>query len=280
MKSPAWILLLIGLGLQAFNTGAAGYLLTDAASYVSIDPGSQAGVEGWNVDGNSELNQQWFWYRPGPGVAHSIDTISAPVVTQPNARTLDTKYASSQFSLEVVYSLVGGVENSGAADLGELIRIQNLTGAPLAFHFFQYANFTIAGGNNNIVQLGRNLRGLFGEASVISGDVHLSENLDSALSPGANRGEAAFYSSTKDALNTIPNYMLNNNMSIGPEMGRFTTWALEWDPTIPVGGTFIISKDLNITGVVFVPEPQAWSLISFGLGVFSVLRYFRRRVSA
>jgi hypothetical protein len=269
----SWLLILALLS-PVCNSGASTYSLVDGNSSVSIDPGSQTGMNGWTVDGNNQLNQQWFWYRVGSGTAASIDTISAPVVSQPNARTLVTTYANSQFSVQAVYSLVGGAAGSQTSDLGEQIKIQNLSGSPLAFHFFQYADFNTGGANNSIVQLGRNLRGLFNEASVSSGSIAVSENLDTALSPGANRGEAAFFSSTKDALNGTPNYMLNNNTAIGPGHG---TWAFEWDPTIAANGTLIISKDLNLTDVLPVPEPPAWSLISMGLVALGVVKHFRAR---
>src|SRR3989442_15907678 len=56
--------------------------LSDNNSHAQIDPTSQAGMSNWFVDGQNQLQQQWFWYRIGNlGGESSINTISAPAVT-------------------------------------------------------------------------------------------------------------------------------------------------------------------------------------------------------
>ncbi len=240
--------------------------------------GSPAGVNAWTVDGQNQLNTEWFWYRVGTsGTAASIDAISTPTVSQPAAGALTTTYQNTQFSLQVVYSLVGGAKGSGTADLGEQVKIQNLTSAPLAFNFFQFSDFALGGINNQSVQLGKNLQGKFNQALVNSGNVSITENIDGAFSPGANNGEAALGNSTINNLHNTAGYNLNNNMQSGP---GDATWALQWTDNIPAGGTLTISKDLNIAGVVItpVPEPSAWSVMSIGLIAFSTMkRYLGRR---
>jgi hypothetical protein len=197
------------------------------------------------------------------------------VVSQPAAGVLTTTYANSLFSLQIVYSLVGGAAGSGTADIGEQIKIQNLTGSALNFHFYQYADFNVGGtADNSVAMLGKNLKGLFNEARVTSGSMSIAEEVDSVISPGANRGEANIFDSTINNLNGTPNYLLNNSTNAGP---GHATWAFEWDPVIAAGGTFIISKDLHIDGVSPVPEPPAWSLVSIGLIAFGALQRYRSR---
>ncbi len=53
--------------------------LTDNNSVAQINPNSQSGMFNWSVDGQNQLNQQWFWYRIGNTPEQSIDTISAPL---------------------------------------------------------------------------------------------------------------------------------------------------------------------------------------------------------
>ena len=52
---------------------------------------------------------------------------------------------------------------------------------------------------------------------------------------------------------------LNNHTSADGNV----KWAFEWDKTITAGGTLIISKDMNIAGVV--PEPSTLSLVGSAL---------------
>ena len=56
----------IGLGLVAAPAMAA-TTLTDDNSTALIDLSSSAGLSSWKIDGKEHLNQQWFWYRVGPG---------------------------------------------------------------------------------------------------------------------------------------------------------------------------------------------------------------------
>jgi hypothetical protein len=240
--------------------------MTDGNSTVNLTlTGPAAGMNSWTVDGQNQLSDQWFYFRVGnSGTAASVGSLpllSSPV--QPTPSSLTTTYLSAgQFSLQVVYSLVGGAPGSGTADLSEQIKIQNLSGAPLAFNFFQYANFQLGGpamANNQVVQLMTNRKGLYNEALVSSGDIALSENVDSAISPGANNGEAGLVPNTLNNITGTAGYNLNNVQASGP---GDTTWALQWTNSIAAGGTLIISKDLNISGV---PEPATWSLISLGL---------------
>lgn len=277
--NPVWFtIILFVLLFQAPHIAAQTYTLTDGNSTVSIDPGSPAGVNAWTVDGQNQLNTEWLWYRVGnSGTAASVDTISTPTVSQPAAGALTTTYHNSQFSLQVVYSLVGGASGSGTSDLGEQVKIQNLTSAPLAFNFFQYSAFALGGVNNQSVQLGKNLQGKFNQALVSSGNVSITENIDGAFSPGANHGEAALLNSTINNLQNTAGYNLNDNMQAGP--GN-PTWALQWTNPIAPGSTLTISEDLNIAGVVItpVPEPSPWSVMSIGLIAFSTMkRYLGRR---
>jgi hypothetical protein len=252
---------------------AASFTLTDGNSSVQLDPASSAGMTNWTVDGTSLLTQQWFWYRVGPaGGELPINTLSGPVVSQPDAASLITTYTKpGQFSVQAVYSLVGGATLSGTSDLAEQIKIQNLTGAPLDMHFFQYAFFTDAGS----IQLGKNVQGLYNEALVSGGPIQITENVDSAISPGANHGETEPFNVTLTKLNDLlPTQLADVNFQ--PQ--GTNTWAFEWDRVINANGTLIISKDLNVEGVVPAPEPPAWSLVSVGLLAFGMARrYLGRR---
>ncbi|HZQ48426.1 MAG TPA: hypothetical protein VFC07_15520 [Verrucomicrobiae bacterium] len=272
------MIILIALFFQVPRAAAQTYTMTDDNSSVTVAPASQSGVNNWSVEGQNQLSAEWFWYRVGnSGTAASIDAIGTPTVSQPSAGTLITTYQNAQFSLQVVYSLVGGATGSGTSDLSEQVKIQNLTSAPLAFNFFQYSDFSLGGANNQNVELGMNRQGKFNQALVSSGNISITESVESAISPGANLGEAGLSGSTVDHLRNIAGYNLNDNLDAGP---GDATWALQWSNNIAANGTLTISKDLNITGIAItpVPEPPMWSVMSIGLIAFSTIkRYLGRR---
>src|SRR5688572_11355638 len=116
-----FLLPLLATGALAFtfsSQSAKGALLVDGNSIVNINPASSSGLSDWVVDGTDHMNYQWFFYRVGAlGGEATIDTISAPVVSQPTASILDITYSTAQFELQVIYSLLGGGPGSGSSDL-------------------------------------------------------------------------------------------------------------------------------------------------------------------
>jgi hypothetical protein len=246
--------------------------LTDGNSLAQIDPHSQAGMFNWSVQGLNQLYQQWFWYRVGDATGamqHSIDTISAPVVSLYGTREMTSTYTAANFTLSIDYLLTGGAVvgpgQTGNSDIGESIRIVNTSANNLVFHFFQYSDFDLGGPGNDTVQLGRNLRGQFNDAFQQDPTAGLTETV---TTPGASHGEVDFYNNTLHRLNTVANYTLND--SAGPVGAGDVTWALEWDLTIAPGGSALISKDKYLS--VIVPEPSTIAIGGLGLVLFALRR--------
>jgi hypothetical protein len=164
--------------------------------------------------------------------------------------------------------LLGGANGSGGSDIGEQIKIKNLTASPLTFHFFQYTDFDLNGDfAGDTVELGKNLMNQFNQALQTKGNIHFA---DTVISPGASHGQAGIGQ-------TIFNSLIDNSPTTltdyaGPITGD-ATWAFEWDPTIAAGGSFNISIDKNQYSV---PEPSTWSLIPMGLMAFGMMRRNRR----
>src|SRR5439155_5679580 len=142
----------------------------------------------WSVEGQPQLKQQWFWYRIGnSGPESSINTISAPLFSTPDARTLNTAYYNGAYGVEVDYKLTGFSPGSGLSHIDESITITNGTASQLDFHFFQYSDFDLAGvPGGDTVQLNTNLFGMFKEADQSKGAAFFSETV---TTPGANHGE-------------------------------------------------------------------------------------------
>jgi len=267
--------LAVAVSIALLGQARGAILLTDNNSTAMVDPSSQAGMFYWAVQGQNQLQQQWFWYGLGAGAVHSIDTISAPVLSQPNARELISTYISpGLFSVSIDYLLTGGsvvgAGQHGVADIGETIKIVNLSGGVLPYHFYQYSYFNLDGQNNDIVQLGTNGRGLYNDALQQNDSIALTETV---TTPGANHGEVGPVGATLAKLNGGGPVLLNAGS--GPIGPGAVTWALEWDLNIAPGGSAIISKDKYLD-VVIIPEPSLLALLGFGGVAFCLGR--RRRM--
>src|SRR5437762_12525225 len=78
----------IAASVSTVALGASVVTLTSGNSSATVDLGSQAGMSQWLINGQNQLNQQWFWYRVDndPTGQHSIDTIGGlTYANNPNA---------------------------------------------------------------------------------------------------------------------------------------------------------------------------------------------------
>jgi hypothetical protein len=265
----------LGIATLLFISSSASawtYDLTDGNSTVTIKADSSYGMKNWTVDGQDQLYQQWFWYRVGSrGGEKGLNQLSLVSADQTSDSTLTTLYQKhGKFSIEVSYSLTGGAAGSGMSSVNENIKITNLSNDALDFHFFQYVDFDLGGFHRgDTVQLGQNELGLFDSAYQYRGNTYFA---DEVVTPGANHAQAGKNPSlfNKLARNNSPTTL---NDRLGPLTGD-ASWAFQWDPSIPVGGSFSIDikKSVSITSV---PEPTALALVPVALALFGVVR--RRR---
>ena len=253
-------------------------LLVNGDSTAAIDPYSQRGMYQWTVDGQNQLQQQWFWYGVGNGPVQSLDTISStPTVVLTGTRELTATYFSSgSFSVSADYLLTGGAigGGQGSAALAETIQIVNLSAAPLSYHFYEYSYFNLQAAGRDIVQLGKNLSGQYDEALQYNSSASLTETV---TTPGADHGEVAPLGLTLAKLNNGSPLTLGSPFGAGPVGPGAVTWALEWDLNILPGSSAIISKDKYLN-VLLVPEPSVLSLILLGsILVLNRVRSFELR---
>ncbi len=258
--------LVLGSLLAALNhaSQAQVVILNHNNSSAAIDTGSSAGMFNWTVDGQNLLAQQWFWYRVGLNAEAPINTISAPTITTPDARTLYTSYDNASYSVRVDYRLTGFTTGSGFSDIAETITILNKTAAPLDFHFFQYSDFNLALPLGDQVAISANANplspyfGLYNTATQVSPFVGLTETV---VTPGANHGEAAAFGVTLAKLNNgVADNLSDVNGPVGP--GN-VTWAFQWDFLIPAYSSLGISKD-KLLQVALIPEPTSLTLAALG----------------
>ena len=255
--------------------GASIVNLTDGNSSATVDLGSQAGMSQWLINGQNQLNQQWFWYRIGndPTGQHSIDTIGGLSYVN-NANSVIATYTSATFSLEIAYTLNGGVAGGSdwTSDITENISIHNLTGSTLNFHFYQYSDFALAGTFGNEIASIYQSGGFYSKATVIKAASQLSETIDQPL---ANEAEADIGTATLNRLNQGSPYTLNNTLSSGPDANLDATWALQWDFSLAANGllgdTVDVIKDKKLS-VAPIPEPATFSLALLGCAAFILRR--------
>lgn len=266
-RAARWLLVgALSLVAAMPSWAVVGVTLTSNNSTAEIDPYSQAGMNKWLVDGSGALKQQWFWYRVGSTAEHSIDTISAPAITSISASSAKLIYtAPGLFDIQVTYTLTGGLLGSGASDIDEQIRINNLSGNPLDFHFFQYSDFNL--GASDSVGLSQNLLGKFNRSVQTYAGGAIQETV---VAPGANHGEVAGTPFTLNRLNDGLATTLNDSLNAVGDV----SWAFQWDFQIAAGGSAQIGKDKRLA---VVPEPTTTALAGLGLAV--LLAAARRRLS-
>jgi len=254
----------VSLSALVIPQSFAQVVLTSGNSVVSITTaGPTAGMNSWLVDGSNPLNLQWFWYRSTSMTSErSIDALSAPTITPTSGHQSRISYSDGSFLVSVDYNLNGQAVGSGASTLSETITIQNLTSSAQTFSFFQYSDFNLGGAPGDYVSIGRDLHGLFGNALQTNGPIRLAE---SSITPGANHAEASIFPSTYSSLTNNSVTTLSDTTSAGPGNA---TWAFEWDINLSAGGTFGISKVLDVQ----VPEPSIAALVGVGAAMLLMRR--------
>ena len=275
-KLPTKMLAILALVLMAALSPslvhATIWTMTDLNSTALIDDASSAGMYTWTVEGQNFLYQQWFWYRVGSDPAtpeSSIDTLTLTSATQAAPNKLTLLYTSAGlFNLTIEYTLLGGQAGSGASDMAESIRVSNLSGAPLDFHFFQYTDFDFSPlpGADTVQLVNENK-----VKQTSPGGFVVSET---TAVPDADRFELALWNATLAKLNDGDLDNLSN-ANVGPYPYSAgpgdVTWALQWDEVLSSTGTLLISKNKHLT----VPIPP--SVLLLGSGLLGLALLGRRR---
>lgn len=259
------LFLVSGALLLPVRSQAASATLTDGNSVASVDLDSSAGMNYWSVDGQNQLNQQWFWFRVGSGLQAPINTIGPANVVTAGANAVASTYANGQLTLQISYLLTGGIGGSGQADILESITVVNNTSSSMNFHFYQYSDFNLLGtGNDSILISGDPING-FDYAYQSKGLTQIAEAINS---PVANHAETGLVPATLNRLNGTSDLVLNDSTSSGP---GDVAWALQWDVTIAAGASFDIFKDKKLS-IVPIPEPSVLAFIALGLGAWCLPR--------
>lgn len=253
-------LLVLGSLVFAPKSNAAIVTLADGNSTAQVNTTSQAGMFNWEIAGQNQLNQQWFWYRVGSGLQNSIDSGATVTHSQPAADRLDAKYNYGTFSIDVHYDLNSGGINT--ASISEIVSITNLTGSSLSIDIFQYSDFNLGGS-----ALGDSILIDNSQAYQDKGGLFIGEGIIDPLSLNYEANTTGGTGSTLYKLNNTPSLSLNNVDNASGDV----TWAFQWHFEIDGNGFQEILKGKNLA-ITLVPEPSTLSLMSIAFGSIAVLR--------
>jgi len=250
-------------GLAVRPAAADIITLAEGGSILRFDTASEALHYDWVVAGRDYLQQQGFWYRIDgqPGGENPLRELAAPTVfiMDSNEDGLDDylrlTYAGPGLKIEVSYTLVDG---GAGSDVSEGIRITNTGSTASVVHFFQYADFDLAGpGGDDTIWIHNG-----NTATQTVGSALLGETIDS---PAPNHFQAGLGGAVLGLL--TDSFPTTLDGTTGPLTGN-AEWAFQWDFTIQPGAAIPIVKDKTLV----VPEPATLALMAGGLAVSLLLR--------
>jgi len=265
--------------VMAASAQGATFTMVDGNSTASVNTGAQTGMSNWLVDGQNQLFQQWFWFRVGSSPEQSVDALNIGAQGLSDGdfngsnESFFVRYVDpqGQFNIEIRYLLTGGMLGSHTSDVAETIKINNLSGSSLDFHFFQYSDFDL-GANASPDTVSMVNANTISQTDLGAGIV-FSETV---VTPSPNHLELDVYNSTLIRLNDgVATTLDDDSTSVTGD----ATWAFQWDATLAgsgPGSSFIISKDKRLSPT---PEPASlaiWSLIG-GIGAVAGWRRNRRK---
>jgi hypothetical protein len=262
----------LGFGILSLHGQDFSMFHKNTSAQINIT-NANAGVLNWSVDGVNSLSSQRFFYRIGASpeaLLQSISSTPTVVFTQnPTISRLDVTYANGIFSARTLFQLIGTTPGSGSANLNETITIQNLSGAPLDFHLFQYSDFNlggVAGGQTAQFQFDG-----FGQPYKViqtDGMRTVTETVNANTAP-IGHFEAGLDGTTLGSLTDLAATTLNDTITAGPGNATFT---YQWDVVLAPNETITISKLMNI-----VPEPGVATFAILSLvGMFAMRKQSRR----
>lgn len=237
--------------------------LTDHNSIAKFDTSSQSGMYDWIVDGKDHMFQQAFWYRVGNTAEEGVHSLTQAGIQTSDTNsfddngldTLTVRYSGRGFNIDIRYTLQGGSNGSGISDVAEQIKVTNTGQEVLDFHFFQYNDYDLGGTavDNSVVINGGNTATQTDESATVGEVVVTPAPTHFAVDTYANQlGLLTDESAT--TLSDFAGALTNGDL----------TWAFQWDFSLGLNQSYIISKDKNLA---VVPVPGAALLGMLGLGL-------------
>jgi hypothetical protein len=183
--------------------------------------------------------------------------------------TLFATYANSEFSTNLTFKLTSGGIGSGTAAIAGSITIENLTGAPLPFHFYQYSNSDLGGPFIDRVEV-------ISDNVMRQTDSLARISSETVVSPTPDHQEVSLTPTIRTKLDDALPTTLADNSSAGP--GN-VSWAFQWDFLIPAGESVTITSDTLAQVNVSIPEPSSLVLAAIAAAALAVPIARRRKRS-
>lgn len=273
------LIAMLGIAATAVATQPAfANLITmvDRNTEVHTDVNSVGDFFDWTVDGTDHLGSEWFWIRANNDTQETkITALSNKTILhydgnlEPGEDRLFLRWQDPQgrFEISLDQVLTGGAIGSAISDVTQTIHILNTTDEPIEINLFQLADFDILGTREGDT------------VEVLSDNVIRQSELSSSMVETFSHGgasavttEVALGSSLRISLEDTSITNLSSNP--GPLTGDEVKFAVQWTTTIPVNGSFTITKDMFISAPdSLVPEPASATLLSLaGLALLAVRR--------
>jgi len=231
----AGCMLLLPVGAQA------SYSLLSNNSAISFNAASVLGLDGWFVDGVSQLAQQSWYYRIGETAELPLVSLGTPTVRQLAANAVEATYSGLYVDVVLRYTLTGGPEGSGNSTVAEMMRIRNKTAAPMAFHLFEYTDLDLNGtpGDDSAAQLNATTIGQWDGAIISTETASVG-----GMTPTPNHWEVGVAPSTLNKLNdSEPTTLADAVSSLDRTNAAF---AFQWDMNLAAGASQILSKSKTL----------------------------------
>jgi hypothetical protein len=250
------------LAALCLSLGSAGSVLanpvaalTEGNSSAQFDLGpAGVGMDHWLVEGIDRLVEQSFWYRVGDTPQQRVNTLnlsSWSVTADQTVLTVGYADSANRFTMQLRFVLTGLDWGSGVSDVEETVAVRNTSGAPLDFHLYEYVDIDLLGTAHPTDQSLSLLGNPVNTAEQSTGSDYVSETV---VTPFPSRYEAGYVADLLSELTAESVCNLNDVPTAGD---GDLAWAFQWDTTIGINKTFLVSKDKPID----TPEPSTGVLL-------------------
>ena len=244
---------------------AASISLTDGSATVNLDTNNTSGlIRDYLIDGVDNLFGGELYWRIGGGTATGITStaVGNTVVNQVSANQVHITYTESQFTMRVIYTLLGGV---GQGNLAEQVMVTNTSNQALDFRLWQYTDFDLANGTNTVT---RN-----GNASMQQTNAnYLMDTTTSSVAQVSQLG--AFPTVRNQIVLSDADLLVAAGSGIGETFVGDSTYAFEYVRQIGAGEAVLFGSNRHLAAV---PEPGTMLALAAGASLIAARR--RRKKS-
>ncbi|WP_298270091.1 hypothetical protein [Geobacter sp.] len=221
------------------EVGAVVWIMTSGASTASIDDAASCdptaplcGLYSWLANGGQEvMYQQWFWYREGEnGPEAQIQTLT-PGTPSSTADSVTLPFAAADFDLSVTWKLADGAAGSGRSTITKTVTVTNRKSTPLTLHLYHYSDFDLdqSSSGADLAQVVEGV-GAVQTKAYGAGTLVQSATMPPSRFDVDNSGFGTFSTLNDGEPTPLSNFP-------GPLPAGDMNFTLQWDLTVPVGGS-------------------------------------------